>query len=155
MLSHRQAALAPMSEHILFLTGKLAEPSLLRVLESMQPTEFSYQVHQLGLNVAALMTTDMIMRRLNETFGATRMILPGHCRGDVQALTEHFGIPVERGPRELKDLPAYFGKQAKPHDLSRHDVQIFAEIVDAPYLDIEDILRMAGRYRRDGPTSST
>ncbi|MEJ2115343.1 MAG: DUF6513 domain-containing protein, partial [Gammaproteobacteria bacterium] len=33
-----------MAEHILFLTGKLAEKSLHRVLESMHPTDFSYEV---------------------------------------------------------------------------------------------------------------
>ena len=139
-----------MPEHILFLTGKLAEASLHRVLEGMQPTDFTYQVHQLGLNVAALMTTDMIERRLKDTFGATRMLLPGHCRGDVAALARHFGIPVERGPVELKDLPVYFGRKAKAHDLSRHDVQIFAEIVDAPNISVDEILAVAGRYRRDG-----
>ena len=52
-----------MSEHILFLTGKLAEKQLRNILEKMQPN-FTYTVHQLGLKVAALMTTDMIARLL-------------------------------------------------------------------------------------------
>ena len=74
-----------MTEHILFLTGKLAEKQLRSILEKMQP-EFTYTVHQLGLKVAALMTTDMVIRRLNDTFGASRIILPGRCRGDINAL---------------------------------------------------------------------
>ena len=55
-----------MAEHILFITGKLAEKSLHRVLESMQPTKFTYTVHQIGVSVAALITTEMIIRRLNQ-----------------------------------------------------------------------------------------
>ena len=38
-----------MPEHILFLTGRLAERGLHRVLESMQPAAFTYTVHVLGI----------------------------------------------------------------------------------------------------------
>jgi dihydropteroate synthase len=137
-------------EHILFVTGRLAEQSLHSVLQSMQPTEFTYHVHQIGINVAALMSTDLVARRLKETFGADRVLLPGYCRGDIDALAQHLGLPVERGPKELKDLPQYFGLEPTPPDLSRYDVQIFAEIVDAPNLSIEDILQRAERFRHDG-----
>ncbi len=75
-----------MSEHLLFLTGKLAEKQLNSILNKMQPS-FTYTVHQLGLKVAALMTADMIGRRLTETFGADRIIVPGRCRGDLDALS--------------------------------------------------------------------
>ncbi|MGH8503201.1 MAG: DUF6513 domain-containing protein [Gammaproteobacteria bacterium] len=139
-----------MPEHILFLTGKLAERSLHQVLEGMQPTEFTYHVHQLGISVAALMSTDLIARRLKETFDADRIVLPGYCRGDIDALAQHLGVPVERGPKELKDLPQYFGREARRVDLSRYSVRIFAEIVDAPDLSIEEILERAERYRHDG-----
>ena len=107
-----------MSEHILFLTGKLAEKQLRSILEKMQP-DFSYTVHQLGLKVAALMTTEMIARRLTDSFAADRIIIPGRCRGDVDALSAKLGLPIARGPEELKDLPQYFGKAAQQHDLSR------------------------------------
>jgi len=137
-------------EHILFLTGKLAERSLQQVLEGMQPTEFTYHVHQIGISVAALMSTDLISRRLKGTFDVDRMVLPGHCRGDIDALSHQFGVTVERGPKELKDLPQYFGREAAQVDLSRFDVRIFAEIVDAPDLSIEKILERAQEYRRDG-----
>ena len=65
-----------MAEHILFLTGKLAEKQLRQILLEINPG-FDYTVHQLGLTVAALMTADMIRRRLKETFGADRVIVPG------------------------------------------------------------------------------
>lgn len=139
-----------MTEHILFLTGKLAEKSLQRVLESMDAFTFGYEVRNIGINVAGLMTEDLIRRRVTDTGSATRIVVPGRCRGDLQALTRHFGVAFERGPEELKDLPEFFGKKSKRRDLSRHDVMIFAEIVDATQLDIAAILQRAARFRRDG-----
>ncbi len=138
-----------MSEHILCLTGKLAEKQLRQILLKMQP-EFAYTVHQLGLKVAALMTADMIARRLTDTFNATKIIVPGRCRGNLENLSEHIGIPVERGPEELKDLPHYFGKASQKPDLSRYQVKIFAEITDAPSLSIESAMDRAHYYRRNG-----
>jgi dihydropteroate synthase-like protein len=138
------------AEHLLFLTGKLAENSLHCVLEGMRPVPFSYEVRNIGINVAGLMTVDLVLRRVTELGNATRMLVPGRCRGDMQALTQHFGIPVERGPEELKDLPEFFGKKSKRRDLSKYDVTIFAEIVDATQLSVAEILQRAENYRRDG-----
>jgi dihydropteroate synthase-like protein len=137
------------SEHILFLTGKLAEKQLNQILEKMQP-DFTYTVHQLGLKVAGLMTTDMIRRRLKETFNADRMILPGRCLGDVSALAVDLGLPIERGPEELKDLPLFFGKAAYQYDLSQYKIKIFAEIVDAPHLTVDKIIQRAYYYQKNG-----
>ena len=131
------------------MTGKLAEKQLHSILKKMQP-DFAYTVHQLGLKVAGLMTTDMVARRLKETFNADRIILPGRCRGDVKALAHELGLPVERGPEELKDLPEYFGKAAHSYDLSRYRINIFAEIVDAPNLSVEQIIGRAEYYRSNG-----
>ena len=139
-----------MPEHLLFLTGKLAEKNLRRVLEGMHPTDFSWQIQQLGVSVAALMTTDMIARRLKEYSTADRIIIPGRCRGDIDELSEQLGLPVERGPEELKDLPLWFGKEALTYDLSQYDIQIFAEIVDASERDINSILKRAEYYRDQG-----
>jgi len=138
-----------MSEHILFLTGKLAEKQLRNILEKMQPN-FTYTVHQLGLKVAALMTTDMVARRLLDTFGADRIIVPGRCRGSLEALSQTLGLPIDRGPEELKDLPQYFGKAAQKPDLSRYSLKIFAEIVDAPNVSVEEVVKRAHYYKKNG-----
>ena len=138
-----------MSENILFLTGKLAEKQLRNILLKMHP-EFNYTVHQLGLKVAALMTADMIGRRLTDTFGADRILVPGRCRGDLEALSKDLGLPVERGPEELKDLPMFFGQAAHKLDLSRYSVKIFAEIVDAPHLSVEEVVKRATYYQQNG-----
>ena len=139
-----------MTEKILFLTGRLAHNSLCRELEGLAKLDFDYTVHDLGLNVAALMTADMIRRRLQDTQGADRIIVPGLCSGNIEALGERFGVPVERGPKDLKDLPEYFGTQGAAVDLGRYSVKIFAEIVDAPHMSIADILNRARTYRADG-----
>jgi hypothetical protein len=120
-----------LSEHILFLTGRLAEKNLQRVLEAMQPAPFTHSVLSLSLQVAGLMTSDMIRRRLTGANGVDRVMVPGRCRGDLESLSSHFGVPFVRGPEDLKDLPRYFGRETAPIDLTRHDLRIFAEIVDA------------------------
>ncbi|MGH6944174.1 MAG: DUF6513 domain-containing protein, partial [Geminicoccaceae bacterium] len=139
-----------MAEHILFVTGRLAEPRLARVLGAMAPTEFSFEVRQIGVKVAALMTPEIIRRRLNDVGGATRILLPGRARGDLEALGAEFGVPVARGPDDLKDLPEFFGRRGAGLDLSRHDVRIFAEIVEAPMLDVPGILTRAAHLKAEG-----
>ncbi len=137
------------TEHILFLTGRLAEKQLRQILQKMEP-EFSYSVHEIGVKVAALMTTEMVSRRLKNTFNADRVVLPGRCRGDINTLSQELGIPVERGPEELKDLPLYFGKAAQQYDLSQYKVKIFAEIVDAPQLTVKQVIQRAYYYQQKG-----
>ncbi|HSD59356.1 MAG TPA: dihydropteroate synthase, partial [Burkholderiales bacterium] len=72
------------------------------------------------------------------------------CRGDLDALAAHLGVPVLRGPEELKDIPQHFGRRGGPPDLARHDIAIFAEIVDAPRMALAAIVERAQRYRASG-----
>ncbi|MGE8366562.1 DUF6513 domain-containing protein [Cupriavidus sp.] len=137
-------------EHIVFLTGRLAEKGLERVLRSLEPAPFTWEIREIGVQVAALMTADLVRRRVAAPVVADRIIVPGRCRGDLDTLSLHYGMPVERGPEELKDLPQFFNRKAKPVDLSRHDIAIFAEIVDAPQLDVESVCARARRHRADG-----
>ena len=139
-----------MSERILFVTGKLAYRSLCKTLKDIQPTDFSYMVHELGITVASLMTGKLLKNRLKDAAGFDRVILPGRFRGDLEDLAEHFGVPVERGPEELKDLPAFLGKQATAPDLEGYDIRLFGEIVNAPELEPSEILALAEQYRADG-----
>lgn len=137
-------------EHILFLTGRLAQPQLEKVLSGIADAPFTFEVREIGLQVAALMTADMVRRRIEPPVRADRIIVPGRCRGDLDALSAHFGIPVQRGPEELKDLPRFFNRAAKPVDLSEYEVAIFAEIVDAPRLSVDAIVQRAHALKRDG-----
>ncbi len=127
-------------EHIVFLTGHLALPSLERVLRGLQGATFTWEVRDLGLQVAALMTSEMIRRRVAVPVLADRIIVPGRCRGDVEALSQHFGLAVQRGPEELKDLPRFFNREAQAVALDDYTTAIFAEIVDAPRLAVAQIV---------------
>lgn len=142
------------TDSLLFLTGKLAEKSLNKVLQEVQAnpktSQFKYRVEQIGVSVAALMTPDLIARRLNNVGDANKVILPGLCQGDLTSLQAKYGVPIERGPNDLKDLPQYFGQQGKVPDLSQYSTQIFAEIVDAPDLTVERILAKALRFQAQG-----
>jgi dihydropteroate synthase len=137
-------------EHLLFLTGKLAQKRLQNILEEMAPTEFTYEIRNIGVSVAALMTAQMISRRLKDLNGANRVIVPGLCRGDLSLASKTLGVECVRGTIDLKDLPAFFGRDCKPVDLTKQSVEIFAEIVDAPMVSIDNILQRAEKYRRDG-----
>jgi len=147
-------------EHIVFLTGHLARASLERVLEGIDAAPFSWEVRDIGVQVAALMTADMIRRRVaapvvSEREGqlprrADRIMVPGRCRGDLDALAQHFGVPVVRGPEELKDLPRFFSRAARPIDLDRYEIAIFAEIVDAPRVSVREIVERARVLAADG-----
>ena len=141
-------------DSLLFLTGKLAEKSLKKVLSEVQANpktpNFKYRVEQIGVSVAALITPEMIARRLKNTHDANKMILPGLCQGDLSQLHRQFGIPVERGPEDLKDLPEYFGQAGNTADLSQYSVQIFAEIVDAPDLSVDEILAKSTNFQAQG-----
>ena len=143
-----------MSEKLLFVTGKLAEKSLNKVLQEVtsnpKTPKFKYRVEQIGVSVAALMTPDLIARRLKSSGDANKMILPGLCQGDLSALHRQYGIPVERGPEDLKDLPQYFGQIGIAPDLSNYSCQIFAEIVDAPDLKVDEIVAKANRFAAQG-----
>ncbi len=137
-------------EHIVFLTGHLALPSLERVLQGLPRAPFTWEVRDLGLQVAALMTSEMIRRRVALPVAADRIVVPGRCRGDVEALSEHFGVPVQRGPDELKDLPRFFDRAAQPVALDDYAVAIFAEIVDAPRLSVAQIVARGQALAADG-----
>ena len=143
-----------MTKNLLFLTGKLAEKSLNKVLIEVQSNPktppFKYRIEQMGVSVAALMTPDLIARRLKQTGDADKVIIPGLCRGDLTQLEAQYGVPVERGPEDLKDLPQYFGHAGVPPDLNQYSVQIFAEIVDAPSLSVEGIVKKAVQYQMQG-----
>lgn len=138
-----------MAENILFLTGHLARPRLEAVLNGMN-AGFDWKVLDIGVKVAALMTEDIITRRLPQPVEADRIMLPGRCRADLGRLSERFGVPVLRGPDELKDIPLYFGRARKASDMTKYDIQIFAEIVDASALTVEAILKRAEGYVQRG-----
>jgi len=152
-------------QNILFITGRLAAPSLKQLLDPLgNSLRFQYDVCVLGISVAALMQTEWVCRKLKEICSAgttreidttfeqyDRVILPGWCLGDLTALERQFALPFERGPKDLADLPHYLGHADKPEpDLSQYDIEILAEINHAPRLTDAEIVQQADAYRSSG-----
>ncbi len=139
-----------MTERLLLLTGHLAYRRLERLMESLSAASFTWEICDIGVKVAALMTESIILHRLERPVSADRIILPGRCRANLAHLSNHFGIPVTRGPDELYDLPAFLGHGAKAPDLSRFAIRIFGEIVDAATLSPVELIRRAEKLRKSG-----
>lgn len=139
-------------ERILFVTGRLAEFSLRRMLDELAPRAgFDAEVAVLGISVAALMTPDWVGRQLQVPPGVDRVLLPGHCAGDLDRLGRKAGVPVQTGPKDLRELPAFFGQEShRPADYGEYDLEIVAEINHAPRLTRQEIHALAARYRDDG-----
>ena len=140
------------SERILFVTGRLAEPSLREILAPLAVRAgFEYEVVVLGISVAALMRVDWVRRKLTVPSDTSRVIVPGWCGGEMESLTKHFGVPFERGPKDLFDLPEFFGRGGRPKPpLDEYSIEILAEINHAPRLSFDVLLRQANSYRDSG-----
>ncbi|KAA0968611.1 dihydropteroate synthase [Aureimonas fodinaquatilis] len=137
-------------QKLLFLTGHLALQRLHKVLAELPEPDFTHTVVDIGVKVAALMTGEIIERRLPRPVDATLVVVPGRCRADLDRLARHFGLPFVRGPDEIADLPEFLGRKGGKPDLSQHDMRIFSEIVDASALTPGEILRRALAMRAAG-----
>ncbi len=120
------------NDHVVLLTGHLAYDRVMAVMAGFSTGTFTWEVLDVGVKVAALMTEEIIRRRVSLPERADTGGGAGRCRADLDALAAFFGVPVERGTRRGDRLPQFFGRGAKRRDLSGHDLRIFAEIVEAP-----------------------
>jgi len=139
---------------LLFVTGRLAEFALRQVLDEIAPkVGFEAELAVLPITVAALMTPRWVARNLQVPPGIQKVILPGLCRGDLKDVIEKVGegIPVERGPDDLRDLPRWFGQaDSRLEGYGQYDLEILAEINHAPKLSTFQLLESARRFADEG-----
>ena len=131
----------------LFVTGRLAEPALRSVVSEL---EIDHQIAVMNISVAALMTTRWIARRLEVPSGVDNIVIPGLCEGDVDTLEQATGLPVRKGPADVRSLPEWYGREAVRAELGPRDVRVFAEINDVQSLSREQVIDRAEAYRADG-----
>ena len=83
---------------LLFVTGRLAEGSLRDVLQTVAPRAgFQFEIAVPGIQVAALVHTALLKRRLVVPDHIEKVIVPGWCQGDLAELEAQFGRPFEIG----------------------------------------------------------
>jgi len=133
----------------LFVTGKLAAQALTGALAKMMP-DFDYEVAVLPISVAALMDTRFVARKLEGARGSDVVMIPGLCRGDLAPIADKVGVQVIRGPKDLKGLPAFFGRERHLEGYGDYRVKILAEIVDAYQLSLPLLLARAEYFRASG-----
>ncbi|MDX1946200.1 MAG: DUF6513 domain-containing protein [Pirellulaceae bacterium] len=139
-------------EHLHFITGRLAEHALRSVAARLaEQVGFDYTIDVLPITVAALMTPAWIARHARSVPEATRVIVPGYASGDLAPIAAATGKPVERGPRDLRELDELFGRASRrPAEYGGYDIAILAEINHAPRQSLAEILAQARQLRADG-----
>jgi dihydropteroate synthase len=131
----------------LFVTGRLAEPAVRNIVSEL---ELDHQIAVMNISVAALMTTRWIARRLEVPSGVDNIVIPGLCEGEVDALQQATGLPVRKGPADVRALPEWYGREAIRNELGPRDVRVFAEINDVQSLTREEVIERAEAYRTEG-----
>jgi dihydropteroate synthase len=131
----------------LFVTGRLAEPALRGVVSDL---EIDHQIAVMNISVAALMTTRWIAKRLSPPDGVDNIVIPGLCEGDVDTLQQATGLPVRKGPADVRALPEWYGREAVRAELGPRDVRVFAEINDVQSLTRDQVIDRALAYQADG-----
>ena len=97
------------------------------------------------------MTADMIDRRLPDALGADRILVPGRCRGDLEAAErDRSACRWCAAPRSSRTCRSSSARARRRPTCREYDISIFAEIVDAPQLSVEEIGQRARALAADG-----
>lgn len=133
------------------LTGRLAEKALRRLVGQWSATPgYELAIVVLPINVVSLAPMEWIGRHHTPDPESVRIVVPGLCQGDLSHLIAKWNKQVDRGPEDYRDLPDFFKFSSAPPDLTRHSIQILAEINHAPRLGRETILKQALAWQAQG-----
>ena len=132
-------------EHILFVTGQLAEVAVRSIVrEVADKIGFDFSIAVLPITVAALMTPKWLLRKLEVPRGITRVVVPGYLESGIDELASALQVTVVAGPRDIRNLAEFFGKQRETAaDLEDYRIEILAEINHAPALTLEQLIARA------------
>src|SRR5256886_9580924 len=113
---------------------------------------FAYDIAVMKITVAALMTTPWIARFRAVPAGTDLVLIPGLCEGDPAVIAARAGgdVRVEKGPKDLHQIPEYFGRATAGRDYGAYNIEIVAEVNNAPRLERAALRREADYYRASG-----
>ena len=139
-------------QHIHFVTGKLAAHAVrTQVEEVARRFDFDFSIDVLPITVAALMTPAWLLRHLSIPQQATRLMVPGYLKNGLADIQSAVAVPVDCGPRDIRDLPMFFGaKRERPNGYGDYDIEIIAEINHANRMPQDDVISIAQQLVGDG-----
>jgi dihydropteroate synthase-like protein len=112
--------------------------------------DFGYDIVALDITVAAFLSIAWIIPRLAIENDFDLILLPGWTQGDPAQLEAVTGIRTALGPRDLLDIPRYFGGKRDLTGFGDYSIKILAEVADAPLWPIDALLAQAEYYRQSG-----
>ncbi len=138
--------------HIQFVTGKIAARMVQKTVEAIaSEMGFAYTVDVLPITVAALMTPKWLERHLRVQPDTTLVMVPGHLEQSIAQLEAFLSVPVLAGPREIRDLPSFFGQECRSKDgYGAYTIEVLAEINHANRLPVERVTETAEALWSDG-----
>src|SRR5207244_12209529 len=89
-------------------------------------------------------------RYLDVYHNSYSMTIRGSSCGYHSINAQVVGVSVEKGPKDLRQIPEYFGRAAAARDYGAYDIEIIAEVNNAPRLARDAIRQEADRYRAEG-----
>jgi len=93
--------------HVLLVTGQLAHKGLQRIMDAIDPEDFTYEIRVLDVAVAAWISTEMLQQQIGDLTGVDLILTPGKLIGNEAELEKQLGIPVVRGPGCYSELPTF------------------------------------------------
>ncbi|MEM7478019.1 MAG: DUF6513 domain-containing protein, partial [Planctomycetota bacterium] len=127
-----------------FVTGRLAEHAVRNTVEQLaNKIGFQYSIQVLPITVAALMTSKWLLRHLKLPTPTNCLVLPGYMAAEQSKLQSELDIEIQLGPRDIRDLPRFFGEKVNREGYGEQSIEILAEINHANRMSINDLLQAA------------
>lgn len=96
------------NSHMILITGKLARSGLTRMMEAIDPEDFTYEIRVLNTQVAAWLTAEQIINEIGDVGHANVILVPGKTQGNTEDIEQALGVQVLRGPGCYSELPVFF-----------------------------------------------
>lgn len=147
--------------HVVLVTGKMAQPGLKRMMSAINPSDFTYDIRVLDIEVAAWLTAEKIISEFGDTTGVDLILVPGKTMGSEEDIEKQLGVKTMKGPGCYSEMPVFLEEEGielevdgipKPKILALgSEAEKFAEFVaktyEVPLITIESLVT---RSKEDG-----